>query len=134
MIELFGEPISVYTREQALEDGVLVDAQVGDFEEVTAQHFGPDAGAVVMTSALFATIEKAVKNKRQCNDFKGVWHDVLFMGRPAAVRAIKTFAENGATSPFGFKVIITGASRKRNYMVWVAFDGEALTYGFREDF
>ena len=50
------------------------------------------------------------------------------MGRPAAVHAIKT----GETA--GFKVIITGAGRKRIHMVYVAFDGEALTYGFRDDF
>jgi len=128
MEEIFGEPIHVYTREQAIEDGVLVDAKVGDFAEVTAQHFGADAGEVVMTASLFGLIERAVKNERHCNDFKGVWHDVLFMGRGAAVNAIKT----GQTS--GFQVIITGTGRKRIHTVYVAFDGEALTYGFAADF
>lgn len=128
LTEIFGEPISVYTREQAIEDGVLVDAAVGDFAEVTEQHFGRDRGGVVMTAALFALIERAVNNKRAHNDFKGVWHDVLFMGRPAAVHAIQT----GAIA--GFKVIITGTGRKRLHMIYVAFDGEALTYGLQGDF
>jgi len=134
MEELFGEPIHVYTREQALEDGVLVDAKVGDFADVTAQHFGSDAGEVVMTAALFETIKRAVENERHCNDYKGVWHDVLFVGRPATVHAIKTFRATGSVAPCGFKVIITGTGRKKVHTVYVAFDGEALTYGFAEDF
>ena len=35
MTEIFGEVISVYTRAQAIEDGVLADMNIGDFQEVT---------------------------------------------------------------------------------------------------
>lgn len=46
--ELFGEPISIYTREQALEDGVLAD--------VTRQAAGIFKVPVALTSALWGTI------------------------------------------------------------------------------
>ncbi len=100
-----------YTLDQALEDGVLVDANEGELAEVTRQH---TKLKVYMTRALFDLIEKAVKNKRQCNDWKGVWHDVLWMSQ-AAVRRLSP------DSPGLFQVIITGAGRKKLYTLKVAW-------------
>lgn len=40
---IWEEPFSLYTREDAIEDGVLVDAQAGDFQNVSRQHLGASA-------------------------------------------------------------------------------------------
>ena len=101
--------ISTYTLAQALEDGVLVDANEGDLAEVTQQH---TKLKVYMTRALFDLIEKAVNNKRQCNDWKGVWHDILWMSQGA-----RRHLQIG--KPGYFKVIITGTGRKRLFTLKV---------------
>lgn len=75
---IFGEVISRYTRAQAIADGVLIDAMEGDFAEVSRQHF---KYPIAMTAAVFAIIRKAVEHPKYCNDYKGVWHDILWMGR-----------------------------------------------------
>jgi hypothetical protein len=93
-----------YTLDQALEDGVLADANVGDLAEVTRQH---TKFKVYMTTALFNLIERAVNNKKHCNDWKGVWHDILWMSHGARQMALKD------NRPYFFKVIITGTGRKR---------------------
>ena len=100
-----------YTLAQALEDGEIVDANIGDLAEVTLQHF--KTTKVYMTRALFLLIEKAVKNKRWCNDWKGVWHDILWMSKGAR----RVVAER--SRPALFKVIITGTGRKRLYVLKV---------------
>jgi len=67
MIEIWGEPIACYTRQEAIEDGFLVDAQDGDFQEVTQQHLG--ACPCVMTAEVFALIEQAVLHPKHGNDW-----------------------------------------------------------------
>jgi uncharacterized protein DUF6573 len=67
--------ISTYTRQQAIEDGVLVDANDGELAEVTRQHFRVH---VAMTAAVFAILEHALKSRRHSNDLRGVWHDVCW--------------------------------------------------------
>jgi hypothetical protein len=95
--------ISVYTRAQAIADGVLADATTGDLAEVSAQHFL--RVHVAMTAAVFALIEQAVAHPQHANDWRGVWHDILWMSRVAPLRSF----------PGGrlFKVVITGTGRKR---------------------
>ncbi len=105
--DVFGEVISTYTRAQAIEDGVLVDANIGDLAEVTRQNF---KYPVAMTSAVFGLMEKAVDHPDWCNDFKGVWHDILHMSKVAIVQRID------ATQHL-FRVIITGTGRKRYHML-----------------
>ena len=83
--DVFGEVISTYTRTQAIEYGVLVDANIGDLAEVTRQHF---KYPVAMTSAVFGLMEKAVNNPQWCNDYRGVWHDILHMSKVAIIRRI----------------------------------------------
>lgn len=98
---VFGEVISRYTRAQAIADGVLIDAMQGDFEEVSRQHF---KYPIAMTAAVFAIIRKAVENPKHCNDYKGVWHDILWMARGL----------RGARQDQNlFRVMITGAGRQR---------------------
>ena len=92
-----------YTRAQAIEDGVLIDATIGDLAEVTRQHF---KYPVAMTASVFAMIEKAVNHPKHCNDWRGVWHDILWMSR-------KNITRRSDASTHLFKVWITGAGQKR---------------------
>ncbi len=104
MEEIFGKSIYTYTRAQAIEDGVLISGMTGDLEEVSRQHF---KSPIAMTAAVFGIMERAVQNKRHCNDFKGVWHDILWMSK-ACGRVVDE-------STRIFPVTITGAGRKRLY-------------------
>lgn len=113
------EVIHSYSREEAIADGVLVDAQLGDFADVTRQHHGPTP--VAMTAALFALIEKAVAHPRHCNDFAGVWHDICWMSRGALRNA-------PAGERRRFRVIITGTGRRKYHDLVAVWDGEAVTY------
>ncbi len=106
MLGLFGNNVvSTYTREQAIEDGVLVDATIGDFAEVSRQHF---RYPIAMTAEVFGLIERAVNHPRWLNDFKGVWHDILHMSKLGIVSRIDP-------TQHLFRVIITGTGRKRNH-------------------
>lgn len=101
LTELFGEVISVYTREQAIEDGTLVDLSAVA-PEVCRQHF---KYPVACTAAVWAIIDKAVKNPKWHNDLNGVVHDILWMSK-----ANKTRRYDATTHLF--KVIIKGAGRQ----------------------
>lgn len=124
LTEIFGEVIHSYTREEAVEDGVLVDLTN---HEVAAQHF--TGRQVFLTASLWAIVEKAVANKRWCNDLNGVLHDVFHM---ASIYALGRGIDAGETKRF--IVIIKGAGRKSKFYPVVAYDGVALTFGFSEDF
>jgi len=101
---IFGEVIFSYTRAQAIEDGVLVDLSKLA-PAVCAQQFKHN---VACTSAVMNIIEKAVSNKKHCNDLDGVVHDVLWMSR---------FGQHLDASTRLFKVIIKGAGRKSVYVL-----------------
>jgi len=100
--DIFGEVIYAYTRQDAIEDGFLVDAMQGPLADVSRQHF---RYPIAMTAAVFALIEKAVDNEKYLNDFAGVWHDILWMSKTCAHRSTETTR--------WFKVIITGTGRRR---------------------
>lgn len=108
MAEIFGEPIHTYTRKQAIEDGVLVEFTdpESDTAEVCAQHY--PGRSIACTAAVFETMRRAVENKRFCNDYAGVLHDMLWMSRVHKTRIIDPYTCE-------FTVIITGAGRKRLY-------------------
>ncbi len=99
-----GDAIYSYTRAQAIEDGVLVDAMAGDLAEVSRQHY---KHPVAMTAGVFSLIKRAVEHPKHCNDYKGVWHDVLYMSHAAPAKRWQT----GCLFP----VIITGTGRRRNH-------------------
>ena len=92
-----------YTRAQAVEDGVLVDATTGNLAEVTRQHY---RHPVAMTASVFDLMTRAVEHPKHCNDYRGVWHDILWMSRQNITRRID------ATCHL-FKVYITGIGRQR---------------------
>jgi hypothetical protein len=76
--------IDAYSRADAIADGTLIDANVGDLAEVTRQHH---RYPVAMTAAVFSLMEAAVSS-RKGQDYRGIWHDILHMSRYAAhVRA-----------------------------------------------
>ena len=112
--DFWGEPIHVYTRCQAIADGVLVDATVGDLAQVSRQHFGdPALYHVAMTAGLFALIERAVNNKKAWNDYRGVWHDICWMSIVLPERKVRS----GDAITTWFKVIITGTGRTRKHLL-----------------
>lgn len=102
--ELFGEVIYSYTRAQAIEDGVLVDLMQDRMAQVCRQHY---KYPVACTAAVFAIMEKAVANKKHCNDFAGVLHDMLWMS--------KVMKRKIDESTVIFRVKIVGAGKKSLY-------------------
>ena len=104
LTEVFGEPISTYSRAQAIEDGVLVDLIQDKMAEVARQHY---KYPIACTASVFGIMERAVSNKRHCNSFAGVLHDMLWMSRVAP-----TIMDEQTRS---FRVKIVGASRKSMY-------------------
>lgn len=112
------EIISSYSRDQAIADGVLISANIGDLAEVTEQHL--PGVSVVMTTGVFSLIKKAVDHPRWLNDWRGVWHDVLWMARRHNAEGL-------------FLVIITGTGRKRNHVLRIVRDAEGVTVLLRHE-
>lgn len=94
-----------YTRKQALDDGFQVDANLGDLAEVSRQHY---KFPLYMTRHLFDLMETAVNNPKWCNDYKGIWHDILFM----SIHAVQSRPSDDTVL---FRVIINGAGNKKYY-------------------
>lgn len=95
--------IYTYTRKQAIEDGYQVEV-TGDVTKQFLKY------RVFMTEGVFETIQRAVNNEKYCNDFDGILHDIVWM----AYLKIKMMADRGTDTVY-FKVIITGAGRKKYY-------------------
>ena len=76
--ELFGEVISSYSREQAIEDGVLVDVS-------TVAKEARIKFAVAITSTVWGKYVKVPKGVR-CQDETGRLWDILWMFRCTAAR------------------------------------------------
>jgi len=116
--------ISSYTREQAIEDGVLVD--ISDSELTKNAGFKVP---VCLTSAVYALCE-VPKGLEGCQDFNGRLWDVLWM----AVNAFKTFKEDKHLVPF--KVIFqTGLKQRKTVTLWLCFnEAEGFTIMLPEDY
>ncbi len=115
--------ISRYTREDAIADGLIVDAQADRrFAEVSRQHFG--AAPVAMTRGVATLIEKAVASPH-LNDFLGVWHDVASMMKYHVARS------TGTGNRVAFRVTITGTGRVRNHWLDATVDGDGLLISLR---
>lgn len=109
------EPVSVYTREQAIEDGVLVD--VTELAQETGFKI-----PVAFTAALWAT----------CTDEHGEGpervRDVLWL---AFIRVRAALRKQEGDGPFPFQVAIEGTTHR----LWVVFHpAEGFTIGHPEDF
>ena len=99
--DIFGDVISRYTRQQAIEDGFLVDLMQGELGQVSRQHY---KYPVACTVGVFELMRKAVENPRWCNDYPGILHDILTMSKHGRMLDRSTVL---------FEVIITGTGRKR---------------------
>jgi len=140
--DFWGAPISVYTRQQAIEDGVLVDVSAWASS-------GPDGMLggfrlpVAITRALWAVIDidapdgRAeprwhVLSRRRGESTRGRAHDVLWMAAVAARR-------NSETDRVGYSVLITtegksGRLVRKRVTLEMVIDGDGMTIGFPEDF
>ena len=98
------ELIHSYTRKQAIEDGFLVDLMQNQMLDVCKQHY---KHPIACTLPVFEIMRKAVENKRYCNDYAGILHDMLHMSQVH-------WEFHGHTARL-FQVIIKGAGRKRLY-------------------
>lgn len=96
--------IFTYTRQQAIEEGVLIDLS-GVFPDISRQLF---IFPVACTAEVWGIIERAVNNPQHCNDFQGVVWDLLWMSQKGIVRKIDD-------SEHIFRVIIVGAGCNRYY-------------------
>lgn len=99
-----GKVVYTYTRAQALEDGVLVDLMQDEMTEVCQQHY---KYPIACTLAVFEIMRKAVENKRYCNDYAGILHDILWMSR--------SYKQQVDASTVLFQVIIVGSGNKKNH-------------------
>ena len=104
LTEIFGKPISIYTRAQAIEDGVLVDLMQDKMLDVCHQHF---KYPIACTIAVFDIMERAVSNRKYCNDFAGILHDMLYMS--------KVYSRKPDPQTRIFTIKITGAGRQSLY-------------------
>jgi hypothetical protein len=99
------ELISIYSRAQAIDDGVLIDLMQDDMTaKLCKEHY---KFPIACTAALWELIQTAISNPKHGNDLLGVLHDILWMSR----RNKKAVSNDGCT--WLFQVIITGTGQKR---------------------
>lgn len=94
---------SIYSRAQAIKDGVLVDLNQYIPLEESGVRF-----PVACTSAVFAIVNRAVDNREHMNDHEGIVWDILSM--------LRIGAEKVSGDTLYFQVIIVGAGRQRKYV------------------
>lgn len=101
MMELFGEPIYTYTRRQALEDGVLVDA--GPLAAEAGIRF-----PVALTRAAWEATVTVPAGADGFQNATGRLWDVLYVGRCAMARS------TGDRAAYTISVITTKGGKRRN--------------------
>lgn len=117
-----------YTREDALEDGVLVD--VTEWASGSKGFHGGFVCPVAITRALWDAIEAIPASLKGAADVRGRAHDVLFLASLALKGALASDHESA-----GFVVILPSAgTRQRNRRLRVVVDGDGVTIGFPDDF
>ncbi len=94
--------ISVYTRQDAINDGDLVDLMQGELANVVRQHY---KYPIACTASVWSIIETAVANPKCCNDYAGILHDMLYMSKVS-------YTPHGDDTRL-FTVIITGVGRRK---------------------
>ena len=122
------EVISVYSREQALEEGTLGDVTKWGADGPEGFHGGFHC-PVVMTRALWSVVEYTGDDPGQ--DTRGRAHDVLWMACVALRRAFAVNKNDGG--PHAFAVLLSHG-RKRKATLWVVAAGAGAAIGFPEDF
>ena len=116
MIEFLGEPIAVYTREQALANGVLID--VTSWAQETGFRV-----PVAFTAALWALMADTAT---AADSVRGRAHDVLTV----AVVTVRQMIRRDETAA-AFTVAVGAQARQ----LWIAFHpAEGFTIGLPSDF
>jgi len=101
MTEIFGEPISRYTRRQAIDDGILVQLSGDGYEgDEWIPKMCAEAGyriPVAMTTTAFVAcvmpLEESSEQLAPCQDPKGRLWDVLFVMRLFVARRVREVRE-----------------------------------------
>lgn len=124
MVDFFGESVSIYTRQQVIEDGVLVD--VSELAKETGFKI-----PVAFTAAVWAACER----ERYSDDsMQGRARDVLWMAFLRVHAALKNRGvgiDAEETAPLPFSVAIW----RTTYRLWIVFNAaEGFTIGLPEDF
>lgn len=108
--EIFGEPIAVYTRKQAIADGVLVDLMQP--ETVSLVREAGFRFPVAMTAGAFAaTVAEVGQPLPEGQDIQGRLWDVLWM----LLCAIRTA---GSTDRVKFRVSVWNGRRRDEVKLW----------------
>jgi len=113
--------ISRYTRQQALEDGVLVD--------VSAQ--ARETG-ILLPTVLSDHLQQALEDipaESQGQDYRGRLHDVLWMTF-LKLKSFGTKAISEVEFPAEVQVILDGRTQR----LWIVVDGDGLTIMYSEDY
>ena len=117
--------ISRYTREQAVQDGVLVDV-TETAREAGFKH------SVALTAAVYSDVKDVPVSKKGIEDEKGRLWDLLWMS-VHAVRAAATCRQEGPA----FVSLVMPIGRCRNYRAKIAIgpgdDGELVLTVMRPD-
>ena len=113
--------ISAYSRQQAIDDGVLVDvsAQVRETGILLP---------TVLTAHLHQVLED-IPEESWGQDYRGRLHDVLWM----TFLKLKSFGAKMISAvefPVEMQVIIDG----RTHQLWIVVDGDGLTIMYPEDY
>lgn len=113
--------ISRYTRQQAIEDGVLVDVSTQARETGILL-------PTVLTDHLQQVLED-IPTKSCGQDYRGRLHDVLWM----TFLKLKSFGQKKLTEidfPAEVQVIIDGQTQR----LWMVVDGDGMTIMYPEDY
>lgn len=114
--------IFAYTTDDALADGMLLDARKGPFANVTAQHH-PTRIPIYLTRSLRVLIETAI-DEYKWMDVAGIWHDILTCARSVGNLRL------GDVRPFD---VIIGSIDSPPMTLYVTLDGVCITFMCRED-
>jgi hypothetical protein len=100
--------IHSYTRQEAIEDGeqILASGELANIARSIGYKY-----PVYMTRGVFELVEKAVNNQKHCNDWNGVFNDLMTMSRHCA-RAISPSCNQ-------FVCIITGTGRVKTHTFYL---------------
>jgi hypothetical protein len=109
--DIFGEPIYSYSRQQAIEDGVLVDLMQP--ETVGAVREAGFKFPVAMTAGAFAaTVVEIDKELPQGQDLQGRLWDVLWLLK-LAIRSTRQ-----STDRVSFRVSVWDGKRRNEVKLW----------------
>jgi hypothetical protein len=100
--------IHSYTRQEAIENGeqILASGELANIARSIGYKY-----PVYMTRGVFELVEKAVNNQKHCNDWNGVFSDLMTMSRHCA-RVISPSCNQ-------FVCIITGTGRVKKHTFYL---------------